>query len=334
MSLLRRRVHAQELTAVAGRVAPAIRQSAPHVVWRFSDGKAGHDSQSQGLVAALQRCMVIDSYDIAVAGSAATDWLRGRFPAANLLPDPWLILGAGHATHLPLLAARRARGGRSLVLMTPDLPKRWFDLCVVPDHDCPQPASNVLLTRGSLNCMQAIPRATTMADMRRGLLMIGGPSRHYRWDHDQVIEQLAAVIRYSPVQHWILTTSRRTPPGFAERVRDRLFNRNLKLTLYSWRDTPDPWLAQQLQRVCCTWVTEDSVSMMYEALTAAVPVGLISVPPRRRDRIVRGVDALVASGNVMRFSNWCRGKPLPCPAEVFDEANRVAVHICQRWGRT
>ena len=113
-----------------------------------------------------------------------------------------------------------------------------------------------------------------------------------------------------------------------------LFTRNLKLNLYSWRDTPDPWLAQQLQRVCCTWVTEDSVSMMYEALTAAVPVGLLSVPPLRRDRIVRGVDALVASGNVMRFDDWCRGRPLPRPVEVFDEANRVAAHVARRWGRS
>jgi mitochondrial fission protein ELM1 len=302
------------------------------VVWRFSDGKAGHDSQSQGLVDALQRCMDIDCYDIAVDKGAATDWLRQRFPAGELLPDPWLVIGAGHATHLPLLAARRARGGRALVLMTPDLPRRWFDLCVIPEHDRPSSRPNVLTTRGSLNRMQAVPDRFAVQQHRRGLLMIGGPSRHYGWDHGHVVEQLTAVIRYSPVRHWILTTSRRTPPGFAERVRDRLFNRNLKLTLYSWHDTPDPWLAQQLQHVCCTWVTEDSVSMMYEALTANVPVGLLSVPPLRRDRIVRGVDALVASGNVMRFSDWSRGRPLPRPVEVFDEANRVAAYISRCWG--
>jgi mitochondrial fission protein ELM1 len=304
------------------------------VVWRFSDAKAGHDSQSLGLVDALKCRLPLDSYDIPVSPGAALDWIRGRFSAASLLPDPWLMIGAGHSTHLPLLAARRARGGRAVVLMTPDLPKRWFDLCVIPEHDRPRPLPNVLVTRGSLNRMQAVASGAASNPNRRGLLMIGGPSRHYHWDHEQVIEQLAGVVRYSPVHHWVLTTSRRTPPGFAERVRDRLFNRNLKLTIHSWSDTPDPWLALQLQRACCTWVTEDSVSMVYEALTAAIPVGLLSVPPRRQDRIVRGVEALVASGNVMRFSHWSRGIPLPRSMEVFDEANRVAEQICSRWGPT
>jgi hypothetical protein len=218
--------------------------------------------------------------------------------------------------------------------MTPDLPKRYFDLCVVPEHDRPRPAPNVLTTRGSLNRMQAVARNAGSSQHRRGLLMIGGPSRHYQWDHQQVVEQLAGVIRYSPVRHWVLTTSRRTPPGFAECVRDRLFNRNLRLTIHSWRETQDPWLAMQLQRACCTWVTEDSISMIYEALTAGIPVGLLSVPPRRQDRIVRGVEALVASGNVMRFSRWSRGIPLPRSLEVFDEANRVADQICMSWIRT
>jgi uncharacterized protein len=332
MSLLRRRLHTQGLIPGRVRAQPAARQGKSRVVWRFSDAKAGHDSQSLGLVDALKRCVPLVSYDIPVTPGAGLDWLRGRFPDAALLPAPWLVIGAGHSTHLPLLAARRARGGRTVVLMTPDLPKRWFDLCIIPDHDRPRPAANVLTTRGSLNRMQAVARAADCRPNRRGLLMIGGPSRHYHWDHAQVIEQLAGVIRYSPVHHWVLTTSRRTPPGFAERVRDMLFNRNLKLTIHSWRDTPDPWLAVQLQRACCTWVTEDSVSMIYEALTAAVPVGLLSVPPRRQDRIVRGVDALVATGNVMRFNHWSKGVPLPRAMEHFDEANRVAEQICGRWG--
>jgi len=303
------------------------------VVWRFSDAKAGHDSQSLGLVDALKRRLPLDSYDIPVPSSAALDWIGGRFPTASLLPDPWLLIGAGHSTHLPLLAARRARGGRAVVLMTPDLPKRCFDLCVVPEHDRPRAAPNVLTTRGSLNRMQAVAGAADHRDHERGLLMIGGPSRHYHWHHQQVVRQLADVIRYSPVRHWVLTTSRRTPPGFAECVRDMLVARQRKLTIYSWQDTPDPWLAMQLQRACCTWVTEDSVSMIYEALTAAIPVGLLSVLPRRHDRIVRGVEALVASGNVMRFSRWSRGIPLPRSVEVFDEANRVAEQICNDWGR-
>ena len=298
------------------------------MVWRFSDGKPGHDNQSLGLVDALQRRVCIQHYDIPVHPGAGMHWLLGRFPAGVLLPDPWLIIGAGHATHLPMLAARRARGGRATVLMTPDLPKALFDLCVIPEHDRPSPAGNILVTRGSLNRMQSL----SVQAQDRGLMMIGGPSRHYGWDHGSVIEQIVRVIRFSPVRHWVLTTSRRTPPGFAERVRQAVFNRNLKLTIVNWRDAcDDQWLPGQLRRACCAWVTEDSVSMIYEALTAGLPVGVMAVPSRCCDRIARGVRRLADSGNVMMFDQWSAGHPLPTPVRVFDEANRVAEQICRRW---
>jgi hypothetical protein len=228
-----------------------------------------------------------------------------------------------------MLAARRARGGRTAVLMTPDLPKPLFDLCVIPEHDRPRPAANILVTRGSLNRMQTVRgRARD-----RGLLMVGGPSRHYRWDHNTVVEQVVRVIRFSPLRHWVLTTSRRTPPGFAERVSQAVFNRNIRLTLVNWRDTADQWLVGQLRRSCCAWVTEDSVSMIYEVLTAGLPVGVMSVPARRRDRIVSGVRKLAASGNIMMFRDWSEGHPLARPRQAFDEANRVAGRICREWGK-
>jgi mitochondrial fission protein ELM1 len=336
MPLLRRRLHTERLIAHAtpARVVPVsprqVQQYADRarVVWRFSDGKAGHDNQSLGLVDALKRRTRIDAYDIPVYPGAGLDWMLGRFPAGSLLPDPWLTIGAGHSTHLPMLSARRARGGRVAVLMSPDLPKSLFDLCIIPAHDRPGPAANILVTCGSLNRMQPVYASGS----NRGLLMVGGPSRHYHWDHHKVAGQIARVIRYSPVRDWVLTTSRRTPPGFAEHVRQMIFNRNLRLTVLSWRDTSDQWLSLQLSRCCCSWVTEDSVSMIYEALTAGVPVGLLSLLPRRQDRIVNGVQALVASRNVMRFGDWSAGHPLPRPGQLFDEANRVARQICGQWG--
>ena len=331
MPLLRRHVHTDRLTA---RPAPArvlqVRRKpdSPRIVWRFSDGKSGHDNQSLGLVDALQRQIAVRSYDIPVRPGSGRHLLLGRFPDGALLPDPWLIIGAGHATHLPMLAARRARGGKAAVLMRPDLPRSLFDLCVIPEHDRPRPGANILVTKGSLNRMQAV----SVQEHDRGLLMVGGPSRHYSWDHNRVAEQIAGVIRFSPVRHWVLTTSRRTPPGFAERIRQMIFNRNLRLTIASWHDTGDQWLSSQMRRCCCTWVTEDSVSMIYEALTAGLPVGLLSVPPRRDGRVVSGVRRLAAARDVMTYSNWSAGHPLPRPGRVFDEANRVAQQICRRWG--
>ena len=72
--------------------------------------------------------------------------------------------------------------------------------------------------------------------------------------------------------------------------------------------------------------------MIYEALTAGLPVGLLSVPPQRNDRVVNGARQLAAERNVMTYSDWSAGRPLPGPSQVFDEANRVAEQICRRWG--
>ena len=111
MPLLRRQLHAERLTVYptpAGVQRAGPDRESPRVVWRFSDGKPGHDNQSLGLVDALQRRTRIHNYDIPVQPGAGRHLLLGRFPDGSLLPDPWLIIGAGHATHLPMLAARRA----------------------------------------------------------------------------------------------------------------------------------------------------------------------------------------------------------------------------------
>ncbi|MEE9575314.1 MAG: ELM1/GtrOC1 family putative glycosyltransferase, partial [Gammaproteobacteria bacterium] len=84
-----------------------------HVLWRISDGKTGHDSQSKGLVKALNQIKPCDCHDIELSGRkhGILDLLFKKFHLAKQLPDPDIIIGAGHDTHLALLCAKRARGG-------------------------------------------------------------------------------------------------------------------------------------------------------------------------------------------------------------------------------
>ena len=64
MPLLRRRLHPERLDGHP--VSFRRSQAAPRVVWRFSDGKPGHDNQSLGLTDALQRLQELerDSEDV------------------------------------------------------------------------------------------------------------------------------------------------------------------------------------------------------------------------------------------------------------------------------
>jgi mitochondrial fission protein ELM1 len=310
---------------------PAAGKRPPRIIWRFSDAKPGHDNQSLGLVEALGRRLAVEVHELPVATRRST-WLElagGRFAAGAGLPDPWLLVGAGHATQLPLLAARRARRGRAVVLMSPQLPAAWFDLCIIPDHDRPRAAANILVTRGSVNRMQRV-RA---GDSKHGLFLLGGPSRHHRWDPQAVLEQLARIVRCSPVRHWVVATSRRTPAEFSRLLAQRLGEQGRRIDFVSWRDRCGDWLAGQLEQSGCAWVSEDSVSMIYEALTAGVPTGLLALPARRRGRVARGIRNLEQSRAVTPFRDWCCGRPLRRPEQSFDAANQCAQWICDRWGQ-
>jgi hypothetical protein len=301
------------------------------VVWRFSDGRPGHDNQSLGLVEALGRCLCVETHTVYVPEHVVTwrDLVSGCYAAGARLPDPWLLVGAGRCTHLPLLAAGRARRGRVVIIMRPAYPSSLYDLCIIPDHDAPAPAPNVLISRGSLNRVQRV----TGQERAQGMILVGGPSRHHRWRDEAVAAQIARVIRYSQPREWVLATSRRTPAGFAGQVRRQVDHADTTLTLMPWQgEDSGSRVEAQLGRSLCVWVTQDSVSMVYEALTAGVATGLLEVPARRRSRLVEGIRGLAAAGLVTGFGDWAAGKPLQPPGEIFDEANRSARWICEQWG--
>ena len=320
--------HHPESVAPSGppHVHPSAGQRRPLIVWRFTDGKPGHQNQSAGLLAALQHCLPVADYLLPAAGpfAALRALLTRRFPAGRGLPAPDLLIGAGHATHLSLLAARRACGGRAVVLMKPSLPTGWFDLCVIPAHDKPRTAENILVTRGVLNRV----RPSEHREAQAGLILVGGPSAHVAWSGAAVAAQIHEVLERSPGLHWTLATSRRTPADFLA----QLDTDTARLSVVPCEQTGPDWLPERLARVAQVWVTQDSVSMVYEALTAGAAVGLLTVPWRNaRDRLARGVAQLELDGLVTAFEAWQQGRALRPPVTPFDEAARCAGWIDRQW---
>jgi mitochondrial fission protein ELM1 len=298
----------------------------PLIVWRFSDGKAGHDSQSRGLVEALARLIPIDVIQSEVLPPLAAlgGIFFGKASAWKGLPSPDLLLGAGHATHLSLLAARRSRGGKAVVLMRPTLPLYLFDLCLIPEHDGIAPRKNVVLTRGALNRI----RPSDRQESSQGLLLVGGPSAHFAWDAKALHEHVAGIVAADPAVHWTLATSRRTPPDF---LANWPVAPHERLTVVPVEVTAPDWLPAQLARAEQAWVTADSVSMVYEALTAGAAVGVLPMPQHGASRISRGVDDLVAEGWVIPLADWRRDGHLRRPPATFNEAERCARWIVERW---
>ncbi|MCC2638932.1 MAG: hypothetical protein K0Q68_2651 [Moraxellaceae bacterium] len=294
----------------------------PLVIWRLTDGKPGHMQQTLGLAQALSRltaCTCLD-LDLRERASGLLDVLMGRFPAGAGLPRPGLVIGAGHGTHLALLAARRATGARVVALMKPSLPLSLFDLVIAPSHDGLSESARVINTLGVLNPMQGGEKQPGSL-----LVLVGGPSKHVQWDDATVLHQVAAVVAMlGPEASWCITDSRRTPGSLSEELR-RLYGERFQ----PHAGCPPGWLAARLLFTETVWVSEDSVSMVYESLTAGCRVGLLQLPAGRDSRIARGVAHLVATVRVTPFAVWQETQALQ-PALPFNEAGRVAPLVLAR----
>ena len=291
----------------------------PLVVWIVSDGKPGHVNQSLGLADALQRLTPTRTHVIPAlpAWRAWPALLSKKMPGPRL-PTPDLIIGAGHATHVTLLAARRARGGRVIVLMKPSLPRAWFDLCLAPQHDGIAADAQRLATQGALNRM----RPSANRDAHTGLLLIGGVSRHFEWDSDAIQVQIKSILARAPETQWTLTTSRRTPADFLPAL-----PQHANLTCIPHAETASDWLPGQLARSGVVWVTPDSASMVFEALTAGADVGVFDLPVNPRSRVARAIAQLADARRITRFVNWCAHGILQPNLQPLAEADRCAEWI-------
>jgi len=297
------------------------------VIWRIYDKRAGHDNQSLGLVNALADQASLDCHGIPAPSflQSLSYFLLKRFPVGPEMPDPDLIIGAGHKTHLPMLAARRARGGKTVVIMRPTLPTDWFDICLVPDHDKPTIKDNVFITHGALN---AIAPASDH-DPARGLILVGGPSRHYDWNTDQLMEQITTIIRKTPEIHWLISDSARTPTETRERLAKSVVSDNARFVPHT--DTSDEWVGEQLQECATVWVTADSISMIYESLTAGACTGILPVPYLKENKITNVVNDLNRAKMIVRYQDWLTGESARLPPGNFNEARRSAAEVLKRF---
>ncbi|MHC4976581.1 MAG: mitochondrial fission ELM1 family protein [Planctomycetota bacterium] len=299
------------------------------VIVRFTDGKAGHENQTLGLLGALEaRLGGIESHEINIASMSTSFLGRTSFyanpPDGFPRADVWL--GAGHATHPHLKAAARFIGGHTVVCMNPG--SRWarrsFDLCLIPEHDGVPGAANIVHTKGALNAIAP----SEEHDPSSGLILIGGPSKHHGWDAESISGQVDSIVSEIRDVRWELTTSRRTPPETLDQLAS-LGAPNLAITPVD--RTHKGWVGEKLASAGQCWISEDSVSMVYESLTSGARTGVLRVPRKRDGRVSRGIDELVRGARLSRAgvgSHDLRDHPLDAP---LWEADRCAGIIVERF---
>ena len=300
--------------------------SRPFPIWILSDGKAGHENQSFGLAEAIGRLRPVTLSTIRTGSGGPLSKLRAAWRESAGLPAPGLLVGAGHATHLPLLALARRHGVPCIVMMKPTLPGMFFDLCLVPEHDLRggDPPRHVIPTLGALN------RVPPPGGRPRhgGLILIGGPSSSHGWDAAAIREAVGAIVEAGKDRPWRVTDSRRSPEGTLASLSAAC----PALAAYPHGDTGRDWLPQRLAEAAEVWVTEDSVSMIYEALSSGARVGLLPVPSlKKAGRVARGIAKLAEEGFVTRFADWSPAAGLAAPPRVLREADRCAAIVIERF---
>ena len=270
----------------------------PLAVWLLTDNKPGHYSQLHGLGRRLEalagaRLVWIDQKKHPTPLWRAVLGLGDSLP----YPEPNIIVAAGTGTHRLLFSQRRHPTAMTVILMRPSLPVGWLDAAIIPAHDSPPERSGILPTQGVINSIT--PLATRTSE-HRGLILLGGPSKHFAWNHESIYEQISILSEQYPDWTWDMSSSRRTPEAFSQRLLKSSFH---NVQFHHHKDTGTEWLAEIMARARVTWVSPDSVSMVYEALTAGIPTGLLALEPVRSSRVARGIVELERDGKVAPWTD-------------------------------
>lgn len=306
------------------------------------DGKPGHEKQTTGILRAIQAMaeVEVEILRIHVGGEHPLLlllrtfflFLPGKGMAVSVLPaiaEMDLLLGTGSRSHLPLLALKKRYNIPAFTCMNPSWHlRRKFDLCFVPEHDGMAERGNIMLTSGAPNC--SINRKQHRAD--RGLILLGGiDDKSHRWDSERVCAMVKRIVETENTTSWTLSSSPRTPVETVLML-DQLAHESHNAAFFRYQDTKPGWIEEQYDINGKVWVTADSISMMYEALTAGCKVGILPVEWKRIDsKFKKNEDLLVQKRLVVSFSSWANGNCSWREDINLNEARRCAERILRKW---
>ncbi len=224
----------------------------------------------------------------------ALSWLkRTGLKIPDLRQNSTLFISTGSTAAPYNLALARATGNKCAVIMTPSiLGITPFDFAIVPEHDNPQNNSHVIKTLGAPNHIY-IPDLKSAADEKFGniraqkvlAILIGGNDANYKITPEWVNEILKplANLRDTAI---LITTSRRTGVEADLAIKNIFADKAEFLLLASENPNENP-IPAMLGCSTHVLVTEDSVSMVSEAVTAGFKVGLLRV--KRSDNFLKNI---------------------------------------------
>ena len=267
----------------------------------ITDGAAGNERQALALAAAMRLAPTVHR----VALRAPWRWIGPGFVRAPFLalphrqwralsrPWPALAIGCGRHAAVVTRALREASSGATFTvqILDPRIDASRYDVVVAPRHDALE-GPNVIQTMGSLNPIDdawlALARSQfgTLEKLARPriALLIGGPRRGLAIDDAWFATVIAEVERWRERYGGsiLVTTSRRTPAAWRERMR-AAFRNGCTCFWGGEEDGANPY-AGYLALADLIVVTPDSVNMLSEACATGAPV-FTSLPREAPDKL-------------------------------------------------
>jgi mitochondrial fission protein ELM1 len=158
----------------------------------------------------------------------------------------------------------------------------------------------------------------------------GRDEKSHFWETEKTITHIRKLIDNTPEVSWTISSSPRTPEDTIQKL-SALGNEKQNVSFFRSQETPPGWVESAYGKHDVVWVTADSISMIYEALSAGCRVGILPVRWKHPDnKFQRSIDTLVQNGFAVVATPDRLDCSPPKPPSL-DEASRCAREILERW---
>jgi mitochondrial fission protein ELM1 len=268
------------------------------VVWILSEGSPGHVSQSQGLVSALAKRIELDSTVLQtrpqingfardlvrlwmgacgkpLGGDLLKRWFMVEIPAGVPAPD-LIVASGGKSVYAARSLALKFRVPLVFLGERKPFPSAWFHTVFTPSP-LESAANDVQIEMIPTGITPEVADAAARAwqDRPAGKLwamIIGGASASHRYTVEDW-QALGKGMNQLALTHgirWLVTTSRRTGAPAEAILRQHLDPRAIARAVW-WAETPEKMVAAFLGSAEWVFVTQDSVTMVTEAVASGRP---------------------------------------------------------------
>lgn len=299
------------------------------------DGRPGHEKQSFGIVQALENRVTVKTTVIDISKRGFWDQFLGytqllfsRGTGGFSLPEKAaLVIGTGTRTHSTVLQIKKHFRIPAITCMTPGRHLcNFFDICFVPEHDGASKRENYFFTCGAPNnCVNK-----NQHEEEKGLILLGGVDKNsHTWDPEDIEKTIKEIISRESNIQWVISSSPRTPQLTIDGI-SKITNNADNVQFFDYKETHKGWIEAQYNQCATVWVTSDSISMLYEALSSGCRVNVIQMPWKKSSsKFKRNEDLLIEKSLVTSFSSWERGNQVQPVSSQLNEAQRCADYILQ-----